>query len=144
MLGDSDPVMVENAQIEKLLTPNQYVELGKIKDTALQALLRNVFKTFKLEPSKRSAALFENYAESLGLQNTSLSQHLEEQEFFQRYMSAKETHRFQVVDLDEDVIRGTHVPLLEDTNRGTISEIDNKRPAQASIQFPMVNYRMVF
>ena len=47
-------------------------------------------------------------------------------------MSAKETHRFQAVDPDDKIIIGTHAPLLGEKDRATISEIDNKRPAQAS------------
>ena len=50
MSEDSDPDMVENARIVKLLTPSQYAEFRKIKDSALKELLKHVFNTFKLEP----------------------------------------------------------------------------------------------
>lgn len=143
----TDAESYEKDQIEKLLTPNTFVNCAGI-DADLKTLLKDVFVTSKLDPSKRSAELFENYAKSLDIKETSLTKHEDEKAFFQLHMDAMETHRFQHVsehpENPENYIPGTNAyennaPLLKDEIK-TICDINNQEAAQEMIKFPKVNY----
>ena len=136
---------LENDQMTKILNPEAFVSYTGIDDN-LKELLKDVFGYYKTNPSRRSAELFETYAESLDIKEPSLSKHQQEHDFFQTHISAMETHRFgrEVEDDGSDSkIIGTHVPLMQegDVVIGlTMCDINNIEAAKEMITFPKVNY----